>query len=153
MCYLVTKTILTDEIESGRLVFEFAEPGNSGERGWWSLDEIGNYSCLLVHGDQFRGSLGVPWYGIRKKVLGWAAMGHNPDLPFPQFQDLAFGHWHQPVNWTINGIGCRGCGSTESANDYAAEQLAGMGRPSQRVMFVEPEAGHVTAEYPEVWLD
>ena len=33
------------------------------------------------------------------------------------------------------------------------EQLAGAGRASQRMRFVDPEGGHVTAEYPEVWLD
>jgi DNA repair exonuclease SbcCD nuclease subunit len=80
-------------------------------------------------------------------------MSDNPKLPFPPFQDVAFGHWHQPVTWTINGIGVRGSGSTESFNDYAAEQLGGMGRPSQRLMFVDPKGGHVTAEYPEIWLD
>ena len=153
MCYKVTETILAEEIESGRLSWEHSEPGNSGERGWYSIDKIGKLTTLLVHGDQFRGSLGIPWYGVRKKVLGWKAMAAAGALPFPDFDDVAFGHWHQAVTWTINGIGVRGSGSTESFNDYAAEELAGMSRPSQRLMFVNPEKGIVTAEYPEIWLD
>ncbi len=153
MAYFVTKTILQPEIDAGRLTWEHAEPGNSGERGWYSVSHIGNYSCLLIHGDQFTGSLGVPWYGIQKMVPKWSVMGNDPKLPFEPFQDVAFGHWHQPMNWTINGIGVRCCGSPESYNDYALEQLAGAGRPSQRMMFVDPVGGHVTAEYPEVWLD
>ncbi len=153
MAYFVTRTLLEPEIEAGRLTWYHAEPGNSGDRGWNALAEIGNYSSLLVHGNQFKGSLGVPWYGIRKKVMAWSVMANNPKLPFPQFQDLAFGHWHQPITWTINGIGVRGSGSPESFNDYAAEELAGMSRPSQRMMFVDPIGGHVTAEYPEIWLD
>lgn len=150
MVYEITRQMLASE---DRLSWSFAEPDNAGDRGWHSVDRIGNYSCLLVHGDQFRGSLGVPWYGIRKKVLGWKAMASAQHLPFPDFQDVAFGHWHQPVTWTINEIGVRGSGSPESYNDFAAENLAGMSRPSQRLMFVAPEKGIVTAEYPQVWLD
>jgi len=153
MCYKVTETILAEEIESGRLSWEHSEPGMSGERGWYSIDRIGKLTTLLVHGDQFRGSLGIPWYGVRKKVLGWKAMAAAGALPFPDFDDVAFGHWHQAVTWTINGIGTRGSGSTESFNDYAAEELAGMSRPSQRLMFVNPEKGLVTADYTEILLD
>lgn len=153
MAYFVTRTLLNQEIEQGRVDWYHAEPGNSGDRGWNTVDTIGKYSSLLVHGDQFKGSLGVPWYGIRKKVMAWSVMADNPKLPFPPFQDVAFGHWHQPVTWTINGIGVRGSGSTESFNDYAAENLGGMGRPSQRLMFIDPDAGTPTAEYPEIWLD
>lgn len=137
-----------------RFSIQFAEPTmESGDRGWYWVSEIGDLRTLLVHGDQFRGQLGVPWYGIRKKVLGWKAMGTNPRMGFPDFDDVAFGHHHQQVTWVINGIGVRGNGTTESWNDFAAEQLAGMGRPSQRLMFVSPEHGMVTAEYPDVWLD
>lgn len=150
MVYSILRTMLESE---SRISFNFAEPGNSGDRGWYAVSEIGNYRALLVHGDQFRGSLGIPWYGIRKKVLGWHTMAKQGRLPFPEFQDVAFGHWHQPITWTINGIGVRGIGSTESANDYAAENFAGMSRPSQRLLFVAPDKGSVTAEYPEVWLD
>ncbi|REK25908.1 MAG: hypothetical protein DWQ40_00355 [Actinobacteria bacterium] len=150
MLYDITRKMLSGE---DRLTWNIPEPGNSGDRGWYAVDTIGNYSSLLVHGDQFRGSLGVPWYGIRKKVLGWKAMSADRNLAFPEFQDLAFGHWHQPITWTVNGIGIRGIGSPESRNDYAAENFAGMSRPSQRLLFVDPEAGQVTVEYPEIWLD
>lgn len=149
--YRIVQTALANE---PRFSIQFAEPTmESGDRGWYWVSEIGALRTLLVHGDQFRGTLGVPWYGIRKKVLGWKAMGTNPKMGFPDFDDVAFGHHHQQVTWVINGIGVRGNGTTESWNDFAAEQLAGMGRPSQRVMFVNPEKGLVTAEYPDVWLD
>lgn len=124
-----------------------------GEGGWYWVSQIGKLRTLLIHGYQFRGSLGIPWYGIRKKALGWKAMGSNPRMAFPDFDDIAFGHWHQSMAHTINGIGVRCNGTTESWNDFAAENLAGMGRPSQRLQFVAPEAGRVTAEYPDVWLD
>jgi predicted phosphodiesterase len=151
MVYRVVQIALQEE---PRFSIKFAEPAmRSGEGGWYWVSEIGGLRTLLVHGHQFRGTLGVPWYGIRKKVLGWKAMGTNPKMGFPDFDDVAFGHHHQQVTWVINGIGVRGNGTTESWNDFAAEQLAGMGRPSQRLMFVSPSKGKVTAEYPDVWLD
>jgi hypothetical protein len=121
------------------------EPRN--ERNWYAVDHIGNYSCLLIHGDQVRGGFaGFPWYGLGKKVGGWAT-----SLP-EHFDDVALGHFHTPMRVALNRITARCNGSTESDNTYALEQLASMGRPSQWLLFVEPEAGMVTAEYC-VYLD
>lgn len=150
MVYRVVQIAMAHE---PRFSIQFAEPTmESGEGGWYWVSDVNGLRTLLVHGDQFRGQLGLPWYGVRKKVLGWKAMGTNPRMGFPDFDDVAFGHHHQQVTWVVNGIGVRGNGTTESWNDFAAEQLAGMGRPSQRLMFVA-ESGHVAAEYPDVWLD
>jgi hypothetical protein len=43
-------------------------------------------------------------------------------------------------------------GSTESDNRYARDSLAASGVPSQRLHFIDPEKGRVTAIY-QVWLD
>jgi hypothetical protein len=43
-------------------------------------------------------------------------------------------------------------GSPESHNEYARVFVAAVGRPSQRLHFVDPDKGRVTAEYT-VWLD
>jgi hypothetical protein len=43
-------------------------------------------------------------------------------------------------------------GSPESHNEYAREVIAAVGKPSQRLHFIDPEKGRVTAEYT-VWLD
>ena len=45
-----------------------------------------------------------------------------------------------------------GTGSTESDTRYASVGLASSAIPSQRLHFVNPEAGRVTAQY-QVWLD
>ena len=124
-----------------------------GDRGWYAVDKIGKYSCLLIHGDQFRGQLGIPWYGVKKKVVAWKALGSQSDMPFPDFKDVAFGHWHQQLTWTDAGITMRCSPSPESNNYYAAENLAALGLPAQRMMFVNPKKGIVTADYENVWLD
>ena len=73
-------------------------------------------------------------------------------MPFPDFKDVAFGHWHQQLTWTDAGITMRCSPSPESNNYYAAENLAALGLPAQRMMFVNPK-GIVTADYENVWLD
>jgi hypothetical protein len=140
MVYRITEQLVTDP----RLTWDIADP--SEERGWYAIDHIGNYSCLLFHGDQVRGGFaGFPWYGFGKKVLGWRQV-------MEPFTDAAAGHWHQPVSFPLNEVMVRVNGSTESDNTYALEQLAAAGRPCQWLYFVDPDKGRVSAEY-RVWLD
>ncbi len=144
--YETVRLILADE---KRITWDIPE-GQSGDRAWYTVDKIGNYSCMLIHGDQIRGSLGIPFYGVRKKVLGWKAAAMDGQMP--DFKDVAFGHWHQLYQQEFNGITVRCSGSTESSNHYALENLAAQGRPTQRLMFVHPEKGWTTVEYPAVRL-
>jgi hypothetical protein len=142
MLYRIVSQIVVDP----RLTWDIADP--AGERGWYAIDQIGNYRCLLFHGDQVRGGFaGFPFYGLAKKVWGWASGGLAGD-----FNDVALGHWHTPTRVTLNRVTARVNGSTESDNTYAQEQLASSGRPSQWLYFVEPTRGRVTAEYC-VYLD
>lgn len=136
--------IVSQIVVDPRLTWTIADP--AGERGWYAIDHIGAYSCLLFHGDQIRGGFaGMPWYGFYKKVLGWRQT-------MEPFTDAACGHWHQPAAFPLNDVIVRVNGSTESDNTYALEHLAAAGRPCQWLYFVEPEKGRVTTEY-RVWLD
>lgn len=140
MLHRIVAQILIDP----RLTWNIADP--AGERGWYAVDHIGNYSALLFHGDQVRGGFaGMPWYGFYKKVLGWRQI-------LEPFTDAACGHWHQAARLPLNEVTVRVNGSTESDNTYAMEQLSAAGRPSQWLYFVEPERGRVSAEYC-VYLD
>jgi hypothetical protein len=108
---------------------------------------IGKYRALLVHGDEIRSFGGTPIFAIIKKFTGWAA-GITPE-----WDEAFMGHYHTPLSLTIpNGARVFVTGSPESGNVYAAEQLAAQGRPSQRLHFVDPEAGITTAEFV-LWLD
>lgn len=141
MVYQIVRELLVDE---HRLTWTLAPP--SGERNWYAVDHIGNYSALLFHGDQIRGGFaGMPWYGFYKKVLGWRQV-------IEPFTEVGCGHWHQPATIPLNEVIVRVNGSSESDNTYALENLAAAGRPCQRLHFVHPERGRATSEYL-VWLD
>lgn len=115
---------------------------------WYQIVEIGNYRAMLVHGDQIKAFGGnVPHYGISKKANAWASGVVEP------FNDLYLGHMHQVLQVTLaKGGRAFMTGSTESGSEYAREFMGASGKPSQRLHFVDPERGRVSAEYV-LWLD
>ena len=137
MLYRIVQQLLAGE---NRLTWDI--PDGGGESKWFCVDHIGNYSCLMFHGNQINGFAGFPFYGLGKKVWGWASGAIKEP-----FKDVALGHWHTPTRVTLNHITARVNGSTESDNGYAQEQLAAAGRPAQWLLFVEPKDGEVSAEY------
>ena len=116
--------------------------------GWYATAEIGNYRAMLVHGDQIKSFGGnVPHYGISKKANAWASGVVEP------FHDLYLGHMHQVIQTTLAGGGrAIMTGSTESSSEYAREFVGAKGLPSQRLHFIDLDAGRITAEYV-LWLD
>jgi hypothetical protein len=137
MLYRILALLLRDEPR-----FKLIMTDPAGERNWYQVMEIGNYSAMLIHGDQIRGHSGFPWYGLGKKAHGWASGG----IP-EKFDDLMMGHWHQLARIPLNKRTVWVNGSTESYNTYASENLAAMSDPSQWLLFVDPDAGRVTASY------
>ena len=115
---------------------------------WYQIFHVGNYTGLLVHGDEIKSFGGnTPAFGILRKVNAWAGG------VIEQFNDCYMGHWHTPMSLTMsNGGRIFVTGSPESHNEYAREFVAATGIPSQRLHFIDPDKGRVAAEYV-VWLD
>jgi len=129
-------------IKEDRITFNI--PDGRGERNWYAIDNIGDYSSLLIHGDQLPSP--AQYYGYYKKVMGWK------DGAIPEhFNDVFMGHYHQQFKMTIGSSILRVSGSPESSNTYAQEYFSSMSRPCQHLMFIHPEHG-VTSEY-SIWLD
>jgi hypothetical protein len=137
MLYRILALLLRDEPR-----FKLIMTDPEGERNWYQVMELGNYSAMLIHGDQIRGHSGFPWYGLGKKVNGWGSGG----IP-ERFGDVYMGHYHQLARIPLNqrSVWCNG--STESTNTFASETLAAQSEPSQWLLFVDPTAGRVTASY------
>jgi hypothetical protein len=133
--------IARDKLNQPRLVWH--EPSS-----WYEIVEVGKYRAMLVHGDQIKSFGGnTPAFGIIRKTTAWSSGVTEP------FQDAYLGHYHHVSQFQIaNGGRVFMTGSTESGSEYAREFVAAKGRPSQRLHFIDPEAGRVTAEYI-LWLD
>lgn len=170
---------LADNFEKVRVVAEYGNHGRLGRRGdhpahdnadlmmygivrdrtkervewqmsthWHQLVEVGNYRAMLAHGDEIKSFGGnTPAFGILRKANSWASGVVDG------FDDVYLGHFHTPMCLTMaNGNQVYVSGSPESDNQYAAEFVAARGHPSQRLHFVDPDAGRVSASYL-VWLD
>lgn len=111
--------------------------------------EIGNYRALVIHGDEVgRNGFASPMT-IVQHVNRWKSGAYPWD-----FRDVYIGHYHTHNEWALaNGEGVLyQSGSMESDNRYARESMAASAVPSQRLHFIDPRKGRVTAQY-KVWLD
>lgn len=106
--------------------------------------EVGNYRALLIHGDEIgRNGFSSP-STIVQHVNRWRSGAYRWD-----FRDVYMGHYHTHAEWPLaNGEGAvYQTGSTESDNRYARDTMAASAIPSQRVHFIDPDKGRVTAQY------
>lgn len=139
MCYELARQLLEGE---KRLKWE--DSPNDIQRV-----EIGNYRALLIHGDEVgRNGFASP-AAIVQHVNRWRSGAYDWE-----FRDVYIGHYHTHAEWAMaNGQGSvYQTGSTESDNRYAGVMLAASATPSQRLHFIDPVKGRVTAGY-KVWLD
>jgi len=111
--------------------------------------EVGNYRALLIHGDE----VGRNGFASPTTLLKSANQWRSGAYPW-DFRDVYIGHYHTHNSWAMaNGEGTvYQTGSTESDNRYARETMAASAVPSQRLHFIDPERGRVTAEY-KIYLD
>lgn len=140
-----------------RMCYELARQLLAGEKRltWQECPEdiqrvqIGNYKALLIHGDEVgRNGFASP-SAIVQHANRWRSGAYDWD-----FRDVYIGHYHTHAEWPMaNGQGSvYQTGSTESDNRYAGVMLAASATPSQRLHFVDPVKGRVTAAY-KIWLD
>ena len=111
--------------------------------------EIGNYRALLIHGDE----VGRNGFASPGAIVQHANKWRSGSYPW-EFRDVYIGHYHTHAEWAMaNGQGAvYQTGSTESDNRYAGVMLAASATPIQRLHFIDPVKGRVTAAY-KVWLD
>lgn len=116
--------------------------------------EIGNYRALLIHGDEIGRSGYASPPTIANHVAKWKSGSYRVDGVPWAFRDCYVGHYHQHQQHpTPDGEGAVFfTGSTESDNRYARDSMAASAVPSQRLHFIDPRKGRVTAQY-QVALD
>lgn len=116
--------------------------------------EVGSYRALLIHGDEVgRNGYASPATLVRH-VTGWKSGSYRIDGEPWDFRDVYMGHYHSHAQWPLpDGEGnLFQSGSIESDNRYARDNLAVTATPSQRLHFIDPRKGRVTAQY-QVWAD
>lgn len=140
-----------------RMCFEHARDILAGEKRLTWNDcpediqriEIGNYRALNIHGDEVGRSGYVSRTRMREHVHKWLAGAYRVDGEAWAFRDVYVHHYHTHAEEPLaNGEGSVfWTGSTESDNRYARDGLGETATPSQRLHFIDPEKGRVTAQY------
>jgi hypothetical protein len=75
-----------------------------------------------------------------KRVTKWLAI--------LGFKDAHHGHYHTPMTQVLpTGGFIFGTGSPETSNLFALAQMGETGTASQRIHFVDPERGRITAQH------
>ena len=111
--------------------------------------EIGNYRALGIHGDEVGRNGFASRATIVRRCNDWGSGAHDW-----KFRDVYVGHYHfhgeDPLS---NGWGqVFWTGSPESDSRYATDKIGAGSRPSQRLHFIDPDRGRISAQY-RVWLD
>jgi hypothetical protein len=106
--------------------------------------EIGNYRALLMHGDE----TGRAGYVSTNTFLTYLTKLKGGGFGWP-FRDVYTGHRHTHGEDQFSDGDGRWfrTGSTESDNRYARDGMGVRGTPSQRLHFIDPARGRVTAQY------
>ena len=99
--------------------------------------QVCNTRYLICHGHNVRGWMGVPWYGIERKVGKEAQsrmriiMGDVERAESVGFDKYVFGHFHTPINTDLYS----GAGSVSGTNAYD-HQSGRFSQPSQPAWLV-----------------
>jgi hypothetical protein len=111
--------------------------------------EIGNYRALLIHGDE----VGRNGFASPMTMVNHVAKWKSGAYPW-RFRDVYVGHYHNHSEWALpDGEGALyQTGSPESDNRYARDTMAAASQPSQRLHFIDPDRGRVSAQF-KVWLE
>lgn len=134
-----------------RMICELAREmvGDEDRLAWRNSEEdihhfeVGNYRALLIHGDEI-GRNGAASINTLVKYVTQLKAGAY-DKPF---LDVYAGHLHSHRDIELpDGGSYFQTGSPESDNRYARDSMASTSRPTQRLHFIDPDKGRVTAQY------
>lgn len=139
-----------------RMCYEFARALLEGEKRLTWEDcpediqrlEIGNYRAIVMHGDE----IGRNGFASKNTITAWVTRQQSGAYPW-QFRDAYVHHYHNHSEEALpNGAGSVYFnGSTESDNRYAGVTMAASAIPSQRLHFIDPDAGRVASVH-KIWL-
>lgn len=91
---------------------------------------------LLVHGDQIKMWMNIPWYGITQRAMRWQG-----SLPGDKFHYMVLGHFHiiSEFQWNDVGVFVNGCFVTD--DQWVLKQIGMQSTATQWAFGVHPRKG------------
>jgi len=93
----------------------------------------------IFHGDDVRGSLGIPYYGLQRRQRNMLALSHAQEGP--RIRYFCCGHFHKPGSLGDMDGEMIVNGPWAATNAYAYNSFAGYTEPSQWLHGVKPSQG------------
>jgi len=107
-------------------------------KSFWTLHTVNNHSFLLLHGDNIKSSLSIPWYGISKMVANLKELLESKNQ---KFNYVVLGHFHNrglldnvKGETIING-------SLIGGNEYSIGKMFTSSEACQHFCGVHPKRG------------
>jgi len=113
---------------------------------FWQKVKIWRKTFLVVHGDQIRMWMNIPWYGITQRLMRWQG-----SLPGDKFHYMVMGHFHVISNFVWNDVQVFVNGCFVSDDQWVLKQIGMQSSTSQWAFGVHPRQG-VTWRY-QIGLD
>ncbi|MEE8607489.1 MAG: hypothetical protein V3S55_07795 [Nitrospiraceae bacterium] len=114
-------------------------------RSFWTIMHIRNQRLLIIHGDQIRGSGGMPFYGMQR------ALGELTVLLRSRggFDAIILGHFHNVGMVDRSDVELIVNGSMKGPDEFSIGALFQGSKPKQLFMGVHPKIG-LSFRYPIV---
>lgn len=115
----VTYNYVAQKVRSKRVTVDL-----DGAASFVRLIQIRGHTWLLHHGNYIRMWLGIPWYGISRRLMNWATTER-----LGTFEVAAFGHFHTLGYWPINRLTLLTTGTPVTDDEWAREVLGMEAQP------------------------
>lgn len=102
-------------------------------KAWTAFVEVRGKIMALNHGDDVRGTWGIPWYGFSKKEARTQAITARAEARVDFFW---YGHYHTDVAVTESGSRGIHTGAFTLTDPFALNALSAGGEPMQSAMLV-----------------
>lgn len=88
------------------------------------MHDIRGHRWLLHHGHYVRMWMGIPWYGLSRRLMNWATTES-----YGGFDVAAFGHFHTLGYWPINRLTLLTTGTPVTDDEWARDVLGAESQP------------------------
>lgn len=107
-------------------------------KSWTAFVDVRGKVMALNHGDDVKGTWGIPWYGFSKKQARVQALVARKNAKVDFFW---YGHYHTDVAATEAGAREVHTGAFTMTDGWTAEAVASGGEPMQAAMIIDDHVG------------
>ena len=109
-------------------------------RAWTAFVDVLGHPCALNHGDDLRGTWGIPWYGVDKRANRVQALTARKEV---QIRYFYYGHFHQEAKVPSSGALSFFNGAFTLTSEFALEMMAVATEPTQLLHVFSEKRGRI----------